>query len=186
MTQQQERTDTSHLFVSYSSKDRWFATLLLSRLANHPDVSIFSTQDLSAAKDFRPRIKEELRAASAFLVLLSRRSVESNWVLYELGAAWALGKPIIVVLMDPDVRSRIPVDAHKLHVLELENPNEPGAIDNVLAYLHPNGSSSTSVPQDMPGGLRRIRIVGLDAERRRTRRPSVGARHLTYDNQITR
>ncbi len=140
MTQQQERTSTSHIFVSYSSKDRWFATLLLSRLANHPDVSIFSTQDLSAAGDFRHRIREELQAASAFLVLLSHRSVESNWVLYELGAAWALGKPIVAVLMDPEVRTKIPVDAQQLNIVEVEDPNEPGAADSILAYLRPNGS----------------------------------------------
>ena len=139
MTQQQERARTLRIFVSYSSKDRHFASLLLSRLANHSNVSIFSTQDLSAAEDFRLRIREELQAASAFLVLLSHRSVESNWVLYELGAAWALEKPIVAVLMDPEVRTKIPVDSQQLNTVELEDPNEPGATDRILGYLRPNG-----------------------------------------------
>lgn len=138
MTQQQERARTLRIFVSYSSNDRWFASLLLSRLTNHRDVSIFSTQDLSAAEDFRHRIKEELKAASAVLVLLSQRSVESNWVLYELGAAWALEKPIVAVLMDPEVRDKIPVDAHQLAVVELSDPNEPDATERILEYLRPN------------------------------------------------
>lgn len=140
MTQQQERARTLRIFVSYSSNDRWFATLLLSRLANHPDVSVSSTQNLSAAEDFRHRIKEELKAASAVLVLLSQRSVESNWVLYELGAAWALEKPIVAVLIDPEVRDKIPVDAQQLKVVELEDPNEPDAADRILEHLRPNGA----------------------------------------------
>lgn len=139
MTQQQERTDTLRIFVSYSSDDRWFATLLLDRLANRPNVSVFATQNLSAAGDYRLTLKEELRAAGAFLVLLSPRSVESNWVLYELGAAWALGKPIVAVLTDPAVRPKIPVEAHQLSVVHVEDPKEPGVVDRILNELRHEG-----------------------------------------------
>lgn len=135
MTQQQEKAGTLRIFVSYSSDDRWFATLLLDRLANRPDVSVFATQNLSAAGDYRLRIKEELQAASAFLVLLSPRSVESNWVLYELGAAWALGKPIVAVLTDPAVRPKIPVEARQLSVVYVRDPKEPGAVERILKHL---------------------------------------------------
>jgi len=139
LTQQQERAGTLRIFVSYSSDDRWFATLLLDRLANHSGVSVFATQNLSAAGDYRRRLKEELRAAGAFLVLLSPRSVRSNWVLYELGAAWALGKPIVAVLTDPAVRSKIPIEAHQLSIVHVGDPKEPGAVDRILEKLHPNG-----------------------------------------------
>lgn len=139
MTQQQERTGTLRIFVSYSSDDRWFATLLLDRLANRPNVSVFATQNLSAAGDYRLTLKEELRAAGAFLVLLSPRSVESNWVLYELGAAWALGKPIVAVLTDPAVRPKIPVEAHQLSVVHVEDPKEPGVVDRILNELRHEG-----------------------------------------------
>lgn len=139
MTQQQERAGTLRIFASYSSEDRWFATLLLDRLANHPHVSVFATQNLSAAGDYRRRLKEELRAAGAFVVLLSPRSVRSNWVLYELGAAWALGTPIVAVLTDPAVRSKIPVEAHQLSVVHIADPKEPGVVDRILEKLHANG-----------------------------------------------
>lgn len=139
MTQQQERAGTLRIFVSYSSDDRRFATLLLGRLANHPEVSVFATQNLSAAGDYRLRLKEELLSAGAFLILLSPRSVKSNWVLYELGAAWALEKPIVVVLTDPSLQSKIPVEAHQLSVVHLEDPNEPGAVNRILEYLRRDG-----------------------------------------------
>lgn len=139
MTQQQERAGTLRIFASYSSEDRWFATLLLDRLSNHPDVSVFATQNLSAAGDYRRRLKEELRSAGAFLVLLSPRSVRSKWVLYELGAAWALGTPIVAVLTDPSVRSEIPVEARQLSILHVADPKEPGATDRILAKLRADG-----------------------------------------------
>lgn len=135
MTQQQERRGTLRVFISYSSDDRWFANLLVDRLAKHPDVSVFATQNLSAAGDWRQRLKQELLKASAFVVLLSPRSVKSNWVLYELGAAWALGKPIIVVLTDPQVRSKIPVEAHQIKLVNVEDPKEPGVVDRILQHL---------------------------------------------------
>ena len=138
MTQQQERAGTLRIFASYSSEDRWFATLLLNRLANHPDVSVFATQNLSAASDYRRRLKEELKTAGAFLVLLSPHSVRSNWVLYELGAAWALGTPIVAVLTDPAVRSKIPVEAHQLSIVHVADPKEPEVIDRILEKFRPS------------------------------------------------
>lgn len=137
MTQQQSRT-TLRVFVSYASDDRWFATPLLDRLAKHPGVSVFATQNLSAAEDWRKRLKQELVAASAFLVLLSPRSVESNWVLSELGAAWALGKPIVAVLTDPAVRSKIPVEARQLSFLHIPDPTEPDIVDRIIERLGEN------------------------------------------------
>ena len=68
--------------------------------------------------------------------------MRSNWVLYELGAAWALGTPIVAVLTDPAVRSKIPVEAHQLSVVHIADPKEPGVVDRILEKLHADGQWS--------------------------------------------
>lgn len=126
---------TRRVFVSYSSEDGWCAHLLLDRLAKHPGVSVFATQSLSAAGDWQRRLKEELKGCNVFLVVLSRRSVESPYVLQELGAAWALGKPIVAVIVDPEAHSKIPLEAGQARVVEVADLEEPDALDRLLSDL---------------------------------------------------
>ncbi len=148
MTQQKDRVATQRVFVSYASEDRWFATLLLDRLAKHQGVSVFATQNLSAAGDWRTRLKQELVEASAFVVLLSPRSVESSWVLSELGAAWALGTPIVAVLTDHTVRSKIPVEARQLRLVYIPDPAEPNVVDRILKELDEDHDVNPSADND--------------------------------------
>lgn len=146
----QQRSSPLRIFFSYSPGVRRLATLLASGLANRPDVTVFSTQDLGEdlveenfRSSFRNRIKEEIRAAGAFVVLLSGASAESPRVLQELGGAWALEKPLVAVLVDPGARGKIPFDPYQLEDIELENqenqenPGEPGTVDRIMERLNP-------------------------------------------------
>ncbi len=132
MTQQQQLKKTLRVFLSYSSDDRWFARSLLDRLVKHPRVSVFATQSLSAGEDWQRRLKEELVRSNLFLVVLSTRSVRSRWVLYELGAAWALGKQILAVLTEPEVRSSIPIEARHMRLVEARELEGPDALSRLL------------------------------------------------------
>jgi nucleoside 2-deoxyribosyltransferase len=42
-------------------------------------------------------IRNNIQQCDEFLVLLSRYSIDRPWVLIEMGAAWALEKPIIAI-----------------------------------------------------------------------------------------
>lgn len=132
MMQKQEAKLTTRVFLSYSSEDAWYARTLLNRLAKHPNVSVFETQSLSAGENWQHKLRQELVRCSIFLVVLSTRSVKSPWVLYELGAAWALGKRIIGVITHPEVRSQIPVEVRQIHLVEAEDLEDPEAVSRIL------------------------------------------------------
>ena len=44
---------------------------------------------------------------------------------------------IVAVLTDPTVRSKLPVEAHQLSIVHVEDPKEPGAVDRILKKLRP-------------------------------------------------
>ena len=89
----------SRIFLSYVRADRTYALKLRSLLSQRPNLSIFTTETLSAGEDWESKLKDELSQSDIFIVLLSSNSVDSKWVLHELGAAWALNKPIIPVII---------------------------------------------------------------------------------------
>lgn len=134
MIQKEQRlAQKARVFLSYSSEDGWYARTLLERLARHPDVDVvFATQTLSAAGDWRRRLKEELEGCTVFLVVLSMRSLRSPYVLHELGAAWALGKPIVAVVTDPEARAGIPLGAGQARLVEVAALEEPEALSSLF------------------------------------------------------
>jgi hypothetical protein len=44
------------------------------------------------------RLKNDIHSSSAIFALLTPQSLCSNWVLFELGASWALGKVVVPIL----------------------------------------------------------------------------------------
>ena len=108
------------IFLSYATADREYARRLRSLLSRRPNLRIFTTETLSAGEDWESRLKDELSQSDIFVVLLSLNSVDSKWVLHELGAAWALDKPIISVVTHPGVVSKIPMDLREVQSVEVE------------------------------------------------------------------
>lgn len=74
-----------------------------------------------AAQSENPRdaILDRIRKSSEVVALWSNRAAASPWVLYELGAAVALDKPITVVLIEKDA-PRLPADLAGAEVLTLD------------------------------------------------------------------
>jgi hypothetical protein len=67
-------------------------------------------------------------------VLLSSNSVDSNWVLQELGAAWALDKPIIPVVTNPDVFSKIHLTLSGIQFIETKDLEKPETMNQIIEY----------------------------------------------------
>jgi hypothetical protein len=53
----------------------------------------------SSGQQLVEQLKDSLRSASAVIMLVSERSLKSQWVQFELGVALGVDKPIIPVLL---------------------------------------------------------------------------------------
>ena len=106
-----------NIFISYSHADGELTPGLLNEVYDYfksksIDIKTFdSSKDILAGEDFRKKIKAEIDAADAFVIVYSPNVKESQWVNYEAGMADALGKEMYVMgaekaASDPDFMAK--------------------------------------------------------------------------------
>ena len=91
------------VFLSHASVDNILARKIRNLLLRALDAKVFTTEDLSAGENWQSKLRQELSQSDYVVALLTPQSVRSNFLLHELGAAWALGKPIISLVTRRDV-----------------------------------------------------------------------------------
>src|SRR5882724_6650056 len=99
----------SKVFISHASADMpvvdKFADLLIHALGI-PISEIFCTSadglGIETGQDFVDKICENLRGSSLVLLLLSPNYYASKFCIAEMGAAWALGKDVFLLVF-PDL-----------------------------------------------------------------------------------
>ena len=74
-------------FISYSSKDQLFAERLYADLQNKGVRCWFAPEDLKIGEKIRTGIDESIRRHDKLLLVLSRASLESDWVEKEVETA---------------------------------------------------------------------------------------------------
>jgi hypothetical protein len=113
------------IFLSYAQgdTDRFDHSRLVEHVVREvvprfgADRTVDDPADLAALTgNPRDAILDRIREASGVVALWSSRAAASPWVLYELGAAFALDKPITVVLIEKDA-PRLPADLAGAEVL---------------------------------------------------------------------
>ncbi len=75
-------------FISYSSKDQEFAERLHADLQNEGVRCWFAPEDLKIGARTRPAIDEAIRVRDKLLLILSEKSIESDWVEKEVETAF--------------------------------------------------------------------------------------------------
>ena len=75
-------------FISYSSKDQKFAERLHADLQDKGVRCWFAPEDLKIGARTRPAIDEAIRVRDKLLLILSERSIESDWVEKEVETAF--------------------------------------------------------------------------------------------------
>jgi nucleoside 2-deoxyribosyltransferase len=93
---------------------------------------VFTTEDLNAGEKWENKLRNELSAADVVVAILTPRSVHSNWVLHEIGAAWALDKPIIPIITRRDVLNDMPVSLASSQAIHLTNIESQENADKFL------------------------------------------------------
>jgi nucleoside 2-deoxyribosyltransferase len=107
------------VFISHSNVDMVFARHVRNLLVQRVNAQVFTTEDLSAGEKWESKLRNELSSTDVVVALLTPHSVDSSWVLHEIGAAWALEKPIIPVVTRRDVLNKLPVSLEGAHIIEL-------------------------------------------------------------------
>jgi hypothetical protein len=90
----------TRVFVSHAAADKDRALLLAAEVERRLEGSrVFVASrpgDIRPGSEWFETIKEELRQADAYIVVVTSSSVERPWVIFETGAAWMSEKPVIL------------------------------------------------------------------------------------------
>jgi hypothetical protein len=108
------------IFISYSSKDRPWVSVLAQELASN-GWSVWWDRELLAGQDFAKQIAAKLASARCVIVAWSQRSVESPWVHDEAADAQRRGT-LVPVSIDG---SPPPLGFGRLHTLDLSGRQDP-------------------------------------------------------------
>lgn len=93
------------IFISYSSVNTDEAIRLRRFLRDHGVDCFLSEKENGRAKipygvDYRDFLRDEINSSKLIALICSPDSISSRWVLKELGAAWALGKPVVPIVLN--------------------------------------------------------------------------------------
>ena len=126
------------IFISYASEDREQAEKL-SQALQAQGWSVWWDRRIPAGRVFDEVIEEEIDQARCLVVLWSKNSVGSEWVLIEVGDGADKKKPLVPVLIE---QVKIPMRFRRLQAANLEGWDGSGT--------HP---SFVRLVQDLEGAL---------------------------------
>ena len=84
------------VFVSYAQEDRKIAQQLVGSIES-AGAEVLSMRDTKEGADLTSKLSKELRDSDEMIVLLSNKSLDSQWLTFEVGVAAGMGKPITIV-----------------------------------------------------------------------------------------
>ena len=115
------------IYLSYRTTDRGLATALQAALASRGHETRLDVTDLVPGDLWREELMEYLRASDAVVVLITKNSLQSNYVAAEIGAARAFGLTKGLILIPVIVgKLEIPPFLRDLHVLEVRDGGPRG------------------------------------------------------------
>ena len=123
------------VFLSHASTDMVLGRKVRNLISQNFNAQVFTTEDLNAGEEWETKLRDELSTADVVVALLTPASVASSWVLQEIGAAWALQKPIIPLVTRRDVLNSMPISLEPYRAIELAGVEKPEDVDRFLGAL---------------------------------------------------
>ena len=124
---------TPRIFISHSSNDEDLAAALIDLLQSAlPDLwsdpnpircTSVPGYKLEGGADTDTVLREEIRDADVFIGLLTPKSLNSTYVLFELGARWGL-QTVIKPLISGFPKSDVKAPLSRLHIQSCDEPND--------------------------------------------------------------
>jgi predicted nucleotide-binding protein len=134
------------IFISHSSEDRIFAKRLRVLLQNRGAV-VFQDTDFASSGIWADMLRTEIEQSDALiLVIPSRNAANRNNVLFEAGAARALGKHVFAVLPPEHAASSIdlPTDIAGLLVLDADRRSLESIANTLFQAISSENTASSA------------------------------------------
>jgi len=93
------------VFVSHATADKWLAKVICEKIDATGASTFRDDRDIDGGDDIPDKIRQEIKRSQEMVVLLTPDSVQRQWVLLEVGAAWGWRKSfrIAAILYHVDV-----------------------------------------------------------------------------------
>lgn len=101
------------VFISHSSKELWIAEQIAKEIELLGAKSWLDKKDLRGGDEIRRTVKRGIRSSQEAVILLSAQSITSQWVIFEVGVAYAYGKRITLILNNIAPNSLAPMQGVK-------------------------------------------------------------------------
>lgn len=123
------------VFISHanSSNDRAFADNLAFHLSIN-GYEIWQDAQIDAGQNWERELRKALHDAAAVIVLFSSDWAESKWTAFEFGAAKAIGKKIIPVLISNANWNNPPL-LKSMHLIDATKGNNDQLISSIVAAI---------------------------------------------------
>jgi len=115
------------VYVIHAAEDHALAGFLKHELETRVRCRVFVASkagQIPAGTDWLSDIHRNLRSATAYLILLTPRSLKRIWIWYEAGAAWRSDQQVLPVVAGGLLREEIPFPLKTTQALELDQPND--------------------------------------------------------------
>lgn len=116
--------------MSHATSDKWIAQTLCNTIEETGAVTFRDDRDIAGGDDIPEEIRREIKRSREIVVLLTPQSVNRQWVILEVGAAWGWSKKVRIILVMyhvsvdpiPDMiknKKALPLNDFDQYVLEL-------------------------------------------------------------------
>src|SRR5689334_18146656 len=113
----------SHIFISYSHTDDGYAKQLAAKLEEY-GFAVWIDSRIDYGTRWPTEIEVNLNSCAAFIVVMTQKAFESDWVQNELSRAKRLKKPIYPLLLEGNGPWLTVEATQYLDVTNRELPNE--------------------------------------------------------------
>src|SRR3954452_925667 len=87
------------VFVSHATADKWTAKLLREKIEATGATSFRDDRDIQGGDDIPEEIRRQIKQSREMIVLLTPASVQRQWVVLEVGAAWGSSKRMRIIIV---------------------------------------------------------------------------------------